>query len=47
MQVPFLSRTRLQEKTGIAHLGNYWFGFDFHSKQSSQPELVSDLKADY
>lgn len=36
-----------QEKTGVTHRGNYWFGFDFHSKQSSQPELVSDLKADY
>lgn len=48
MQVPFLlSRTGLQKKTGIAHPGNYWFGFDFHSKQSSQPELVSDLKSDY
>lgn len=29
---------RLHRKTGIVHWGNYWFGFDFHSKQSSQPE---------
>lgn len=29
----FPASNRLQSETGITHWGNYWFGFDFHSKQ--------------
>lgn len=38
-KVPIPAWSRLPRKTVIANCSNYWFGFDFHSKQSSQPEL--------